>query len=203
MRTRFWIVVGLAAVVVAIYGALILMWLGSSTGITAASIGSSELMTARKAYELSSKVALDWKDDAALSSATCAWTDPTEAELLEGKMAWGFNFVSPSSVEMRTISVFKGRAGELKTERAAEVPKLLSTVGWRVDSPQAMGIFLDNGGRDFLVAGHPDTNVHMHLSARADAGRLVWTVSALSSSGSYVSVQVDATTGDVVETFSE
>ena len=117
-------------------------------------------------------------------------------------MAWGFNFVSPSSAEMRTISVFKGRAGELKTERAAEIPKLLSTVGWRVDSPQVMGIFLDNGGRDFLVAGHPNTNVHMHLSARADAGRLVWTVSALSSSGSYVSVQVDATTGDVVETFS-
>ncbi len=200
MRFRLWIVIGLAAVVLAIYGALIFLWLGSSQGLAFDAGGSTDLATALKAYQLAHKVAQDGKGDAVLSSASCAWTNPTEAELLEGKMAWGFNFVSPSSAEVQTISVFKGRAGALKTERATEVPELLSTVGWKVDSPQAMGIFLDQGGRDFLVAGHPDTNVHMHLSARAENGRLLWTVSALSAaSGSYISVQVDATSSDVVE----
>ena len=200
MRLRLWIVIGLAAVVLAIYGALIFLWMGSSQGLAFDAGGSTDLMTALKAYDLAEKVAQDWKGDAVPSSASCAWTNPTEAELLEGKMAWGFNFISPSSAEVQTISVFKGRAGALKTDRVEDIPKTLSVVGWKVDSPQAMSIFLDNGGRDFLIAGHPDTNVHMHLSARADAGRLLWTVSALSAtSGTYISVQVDATSSDMVE----
>jgi hypothetical protein len=201
MRLRLGIVIGLAALVVAIYGGLILLWLGSSQIFASAPGGSSELMTALKAHELAEKVARAWKGDAVLTSASCAWTNPTEAELLEGKMAWGFNFVSPSSAEVQTISVFKGRAGALKTDRAISIPNALSVVGWKVDSPKALSIFLDNGGRDFLVAGHPDTNVHMHLSTRAENERLLWTVSALSAaSGSYISVQVDATSGQVVET---
>lgn len=202
MKMRFWIVLGLAVVVLAIYGGLIFLWLGSSTGF--ASDGSGDLMTALKAHELAYKVAQDWKEDAELSSASCAWTNPTEAELLEGKMAWGFNFISPSSAEVQTVSVFKGRAGALKTDRSPGAVETLSLVGWKVDSPQAMGIFLDEGGRDFLTAGHPDTNVHMHLSARADSGRLLWNVSALSAaSGTFVSVQIDATSGQVVEVMQE
>ncbi|MFB0536888.1 MAG: hypothetical protein ACETWR_18140, partial [Anaerolineae bacterium] len=70
---------------------------------------------------------------------------------------------------------------------------------WRVESPQALSIFLDQGGRDFLAA-HADADVHLRLLTHIENETLLWLAIGLSADdGLAYTVRIDAVTGAVVE----
>jgi hypothetical protein len=119
---------------------------------------------------------------------------------LEGKTTWGFHFVSPSTSQFCIVSVMGEEARVIDSGSIPSVPVLLELSDWHVDSPQALSIFLDNGGRDFLAA-HADTDVHLHLLARVENETLLWLATGLSPDDRVAhTVPINAVTGAVVET---
>ena len=193
----------LLLVVVAIYGGLLFLVSGGS-GLNLPQAGPPgptpwyKVLTAREAYPQAEKVAKEWQSDARLSSATAAWSRPTVADLTTGRTAWGFSFVSPSAGETAIVTVVGQQAERVQVQRASKIPELLDVAGWQVDSPQAVRMFLDNGGEGFL-RDHPDSEIHLRLSTRAKEGTIFWLAVGLSADGqSSAFLQVDAITGRVL-----
>jgi hypothetical protein len=202
---REWIIlIGLVVVVLAVYGGLLLVV--TRGGVKVGSVPARptppwKVLTAREAYPLAEEAAKAWQPDAKLSNASSSWGGGvTPQELLEGKTTWGFHFVSPSASQFCIVSVVGEEAQVIKSDNIPRVPVLLALSDWHVDSPQALSIFLDNGGRDFLAA-HTEADVHLHLFTRVENETLLWLASALAADEETVyTVLINAVTGAVVET---
>lgn len=200
-----WMIIGvLLLIVVAVYGALLFVVSGGLEGGLPQAGSSGEptpaykVLTAKEAYPRAEKVAREWQSDARLSGATAAWNQPTVAELTTGRTAWGFSFASPSVKETAIVTVIGQQAELVRVQQASKVPELLDVAGWQVDSPQAIGIFLDHGGEGFL-RDHPQSEIHLRLSTRAEEGTISWLVIGLSADGqSSAYLQIDAITGRVL-----
>lgn len=192
IRTRL-LLWALAGAVIVVYGALGFFALRSrGPTATVTEVG----FTAKTAYPLAEEAAKGWREDAQLLSATAAWGEATEKELASGKTSWGFYFLSPLARQIKAFSVSGESATGTKTFDLTSTPQGIDLSRWQVDSPEAIKIFLDQGGRDFL-ARYPGAAVHLRLAAQED-GRLVWTASGLSSQDkSTFSLEIDATTGEV------
>lgn len=193
LRARL-LLLGLAAVVVVVYVALG-YYVFQSRRPTVSSPETA--FTAQIAYPLAEGEAKEWRDDAYLLSATAAWSQVTEKGLREGKTSWAFYFLSPLARQIRVFSVTAEGVAGTRTMDALSVPSGADLSRWQADSPEVIKIFLDQGGRDFL-ARHPGAAVHVRLAAQGD-GRLVWMASGLSSQDkSTFSLEIDATTGEVI-----
>jgi len=192
-RTKLLLCWGLAAVVVVVYGAL-----GYSVFRSRRPAASSPktAFTAQTAYSRAG-AAKEWRDDAYLLSATAAWGQAREKGLREGKTSWAFYFLSPLARQIQVFSVTAEGVAGTRTMDALSVPSGVDPSRWQMDSPEVTKVFLDQGGRDFL-ARHPGAAVHLQLAAQED-GRLVWMASGLSSQDkSTFSLEIDATTGEVI-----
>lgn len=203
---REWtILIALVVLVLAVYAGL--LWVVTRGG--GAKVESAiprptppwKVLTAREAYPLAEGAAKVWQPDAELSNASSAWdSGTTPQELLEGKTTWGFHFVSPSTSQFCIVSVVGDEARVMKSDNMPRVPVLLKLRDWHVDSPQALSIFLDNGGRDFLAA-HADADVHLHLLTSIENETLLWLATGLAADdGVAHTVSINAVTGAVVET---
>lgn len=205
LSRKEWLIIGvLVLVVVAVYGALLFIVSGGLRGSPpqAGSPGrptpAYEVLTAKEAYPRAEKVAREWRNDAWLSSATAAWNRPTVDELMKGQTAWGFSFVSPSAGETAIVTVIGQQAGLVQVQPVSKVPEILDVVGWQVDSPQAIRMFLDHGGEGFL-RDYPESEIHLRLSTRAEEGTISWLAIGLSADGQSSSfLQIDAITGRVL-----
>jgi len=199
-----WMVIGvLLLVVVAIYGGLLFLVSGGLR-LNRPQPGPPgptpwyEVLTAREAYPQAEKVAKEWQSDARLSSATAAWSRATVAELTTGRTAWGFSFVSPSAGETAIVTVVGQQVEQVQVQQVSKVPELLDVAGWQVDSPLAARTFLEHGGEGFL-RDHPDSEIHLRLSTRAEEGTIFWLAVGLSADGqSSAFLQIDAITGRVL-----
>lgn len=200
-----WMIIGvLLLVVLAVYGGLLLLVSGGlggnlpQVGPPGGPTPSYKVLTAQEAYSQAEKVAREWRGDARLSSATATWSQPTVAELTTGQTAWGFSFVSPSAEETAIVTVIGQQTELVQAQQASKVPELLDVAGWQVDSPQAMRMFLENGGEGFL-RDHPESEIHLRLSTRAQEGTIHWLAIGLSADGQSSSfLQIDAITGRVL-----
>jgi len=202
---REWgILIGLVALVLAVYGGLLLVV--TCGGVRVESVAPRptppwKVLTAQEAYPLAREAAKAWQPDAQLSNATSAWgSGATPQELLAGKTTWGFHFVSPATSQLCIVSVVGEEAHVIKSDHLPRLPVLLEVAGWNIDSPQALSIFLDHGGRDFLAA-HADADVHLRLLTSVENGTLLWLAVGLAANdGLTHTVSIDAVTGAVVET---
>ncbi len=192
--------------------ALVLFVLGMLVLLSACTVGSRSqspasespreptVSTAKGAYPLAERVARKWKLDAELRSVRSTWQNPTPAQLREGKVSWAFYFVSPSStrggkVSGYIVSVSGGEAEGVREGQFAATAKSLIFVDWKVDSPQALKVFLDNGGQDFL-ASHAQADIHAILQTAEGAESPIWEMTALDrQTKATMSLQVDASSG--------
>lgn len=201
---REWaILIGLVVLVLVVYAGLLLVM--TRGGIGAGAVASQptppwKVLTAQEAYPLAKEAARAWQPDAKLSIASSSWrSGATPQELLEGKTTWGFHFISPSASQSCIVSVVGGEARVIESGSIPKAPVLLELSDWQVDSPQALSIFLDHGGRDFLAA-HADADVHLHLLTRIENETVIWLAIGLSSKdGVAHTVPINAVTGAVVE----
>lgn len=195
---------GLVVLVLAVYGGLLLVV--TRGGIKVGPVSPRpkppwKVLTAQEAYPLAEGAARAWQPDAKLSNASSSWGNgATPQELLEGKTTWGFHFISPSTSQFCIVSVMGEEARVIESGSIPKVPVLLELSDWHVDSPQALNVFLDQGGRDFLAA-HADTDVHLHLLTSIENETLLWLASGLSPNDRVAhTVPINAVTGAVVET---
>jgi hypothetical protein len=203
-RKEWTILVALVVLVLAVYGGLLFfVTRGGGAKVESAVPRPTPpwpVRTAQEAYSLAKEVARAWQPDARLSNATSAWgSGATPQELLEGKTTWGFHFVSPAAGQFCVVSVVGDEAQVIESGSIPRVPVLLEVADWHVDSPQALSIFLDHGGRDFLAA-HADADVHLRLLTGIENETLLWLAVGLSANdGLAHTVPIDAVSGAVVE----
>ena len=204
-RKEWAILTALVVLVLAIYGGLLfVVTRGGGAKVESAVPRPTppwKVLTAQEAYRLAEEVARAWQPDAELSNASSSWRGgATPQELLEGKTTWGFHFISPSTSQFCIVSVVGDEARVIESDSIPRVPVLLALADWHVDSPQALNVFLDQGGRDFLAA-HAGADVHLHLLTRIENETLLWLASGLSpDDGVAHTVSINAVTGAVVET---
>jgi hypothetical protein len=183
----------LGVLVLAVYGVLAIMVLVLPGRGPSAKAG----FTAREAYSMAQQEAQAWQDDAQLVGATASWNSVQADQLLRQNASWGFTFLSPQARQVRIVSVGQESAQGVQTINATPRTLALDPASWQVDSPQALTLFLDNGGREFL-AQHPAATVTLRLGREQGAERSAWLAFGLDSSDrSSMTLQVDATTGEV------
>lgn len=200
-RRRVIVLSVVALLILGVYGVLLA---GLLRGQPPASPGVAALpptpsLSAKEKYAQAEAAARAWRSDVRLMEASAAWSMPTEVQLLSGQAAWAFRFYSPSAGQVYEVvvseSAVEGTAGSMMGAPGITV----DPAAWQVDSPLALVRFLDHGGREFL-AGHHVTTVRLQLSATLLPGRLVWLITALSSTErTAMGVLVDAFTGEVQE----
>lgn len=203
-RKEWTILIVLVVLVLAIYGGfLLVVTRGGGARVESAvprPATAWKVLTAQEAYPLAREVARAWQPDAQLSMASSSWRgSATSPELLEGRTTWGFHFVSPSAGQFCVVSVVGDETQIVESGDIPRVPVLLEVADWNIDSPQALSIFLERGGRDYLAA-HADTDVHLRLLTGVENETLLWLAVGLSANDDPVhTVSIDAVTGAVVE----
>lgn len=192
MKLRY-LIIALGLLVVAVYGALVVVLAGVLRTDTSAKPG----FTAKEAYPTAQEAARAWQGDAQLVSANASWRDLQPEELLEEEVSWGFTFFSPAARSIRIFSVTPEGAQGVESIDATPNTRVADVGLWQVDSPQVLTLFLDHHGRDFL-AQHPDATVSLRLGPAEGSEPLVWLAFGISSADrSTLTVQVDPSSGEV------
>ncbi|RMD49398.1 MAG: hypothetical protein D6835_05400 [Candidatus Thermofonsia bacterium] len=195
----------------------VLLWIQPSAPETAASFNSATFVaqraddiaptpdtpgqTARIAYAAAVNTAVAWQPDAVLLNATGTWPQGSSELLIRnGQTTWGFTFYSPSRQEAATISVIDGEATLVTTAPFALAQTPVAATSWQLDSVDALDIYLQNGGSQFLQQ-EQITILTMYLNAdNANRnGRIEWLISLLApQTGHSLDMIIDANTGDIV-----
>lgn len=133
--------------------------------------------TARQAYQAAQEVARAWQMDARLASLSAQWR-PIRGRW-PAQTVWMAQFYSPAAGRMAVVVAERGRA-RLIQEMASPYPlPTLAEERWRVDSPQALSVWWENGGEDFL-ARHTEVEVTARLKPFGSGDdRPVWTITAV------------------------
>ena len=203
MKFKLLIVI-LGAMLIAVYGALAVLIVGFSgdappenTPTSGSGTGEGPL-TAREAYALAVSKAQNWREDAQLVNATASWANVASEEQLAADAAWGFTFVSGQSAEMEILSVTRLGAERVREMRSPSSLRTADIGSWQVDSPEVVSLFLEHGGRDFL-SQHPGATISLRLGPEEASSRLVWLAIGIQSADkSTMVLEVDASTGEVL-----
>jgi hypothetical protein len=116
------------------------------------------LPTAREAYDLALPVAAQWNERAVLGRIECTSAAGWHGDNMGRCNIWAFYFADSQNhwTDAKSMRVVVDR-GQVNESESGEVdvmlPVLLGQRDW-MDSPDAIQIFLDSGGADFL-ARHP------------------------------------------------
>lgn len=159
--------------------------------------------TAIVAYGLAqNRVINGWQEDATLISAQATWPpNLTIGVLLAGSETWSFTFYSPSAGQAVNVSVTEAQATLGQPYEVSNPLQPLNPSGWKINSNEAVDIFMINGGNDFFTA-EQDILLTMQLTTVADSGRLEWLIAAVSDrTGQGLTINIDATSGEVLDTF--
>lgn len=203
-----WILGGVLVVLLIIVAGLALsLWIkpnGPSTNMVMAEVAPTpeyEGQTTMAAAAAANTQAQMWRQDAVLYKASATWMQGVDTAALDsGASAWEFTYYSPDTQALASMNV-------VDNVPTAVVPgpdnidlDLMGVVGgWKVDSPEAVRILMDAGGRDF-VARERLTMMVMTLTTGNDNGRLEWLVGLFApQTENSFSVRLDATSGDILE----
>jgi hypothetical protein len=153
--------------------------------------------SARNLYPSADQAARSWQEDAQLVSASTSWPF-VRLDDLSMPVDWTFQFFSPSTHKLYVVHTSESQVVPI---REALSPYTLPTVSvgeWHVDSHQALGTWLDQGGGRFLDR-YPVVDISARLRV-TEGGRSEWSVVGIVKGSQTVHVvQVDAQSGSVVE----
>jgi hypothetical protein len=159
-----------------------------------------EGQTAKIAFAPAQHTALEWKEDAALLSASATWPQgSSQQDLLLGETSWGFIFYSATANATALVTVIENEAVMTSEGKSNQQLHPLHASGWRLDSRDAVRQFLDEGGGAFMESNRV-TFLTMMLSTDGQNGRMEWLVSLFATqTGDSLTMRIDANTGEIVE----
>ncbi len=155
-----------------------------------------EAAQARTVFPIAQQEALSWQQDAQFISAGIVWDDLGPGGILK-RDRWTFQFVSPSQQQMVIIRVRDNKAQRLRTALLPNRLPALSLDQWQVSSTQALQTWWEQGGGNF-VQKHPYVSISLKLRLEPGGARPVWVVAG-SSSGSHWVIQLDSSSGTVLQ----
>jgi len=203
-RTLLLIVVVLGVVTLALYGYLFgsgaLSLPGSRAGQPPSERPPASTAGARDlwgAYEAALRVVRARASDAELVSTSARWQAAAEEEVVAGTSDWTFVFYSAERGAVLDV-IADGLGVQVVNESPVwSAPRVLGQGTWRAGPRDALVVFLEYGGRDFLRE-HGGLSLDLHLSRVGDVGA-AWTVVAVTPAGSARwGLQVAADSGRVV-----
>ncbi len=156
--------------------------------------------TAVFAFAAAEVQAKSWQADAQLIEANATWPQGvTRADILTGTSVWNFTFYAPGQNKVANIQVVDN-VSTLITEITPPTPLLpLASSSWRVDSPEAIQILLEQAGGDEFLRSQGVSILNMNLSAVNESRRLEWFISLFSSqTGQSLTIRLDATNGEII-----
>lgn len=178
----------LILVVIALFAALIYVLLTAPIGTSEPLSPPPEIysapvaaVTARSAYAVAWEATQKWQKDAYLVSASTSWRNAT-VDMFREPVSWAFQFYSPSARQVQILSVSGGEAKALRESRTAYDLSPVTAEAWQMDSPQALGAWLNAGGGRFLRS-HTLVDVRATLRFDKENGQVVWSIAALESGG--------------------
>lgn len=171
----------------------------SGAGNEAPATPTRELVGLWGTYQRARLAVTEAEPDAQFVSATSQWEHPDGETLLSGRGEWTFVFYDSAAKEALDVVVSEGAGRIVDRSRIWQAPEVLAEeIVWR-GPRDAMAVFLAYGGEAFIAA-HPEAIVSAHLGV-SDAGRPVWTVSAINiADRDVLSVATDAETNQVLST---
>jgi len=194
---RWWLLLGLGLVVLAVAGALVYGRVApASPPSMVGTVGGG--VTARQAFAAAAEMATQWQEDAGLSVASCH--RPAVEARSGGTVEWNFQFFSSSTRRLALVAADGETAWVVREGLSPYVVPTFSAEAWRVDSDQALQTWWDRGGGRWVVR-RPDTDLAMQLRMpdNGDDGP-VWTVVGLVvGAEATFSVRVNATDGTLLE----
>lgn len=155
------------------------------------------------AFAAAQNQALAWQPDAQLLNAQATWPQGATADYLrQGAESWGFTFYAPAAGRIALFSVVEDQVSLLSESDHQQTDPLLSVSGWNLDSPDAVRIFLAEGGNAFLAEqGVVTMTMALLASDGEENGRLEWQVALFSlQTGQAFTMLIDATSGEVLAT---
>jgi hypothetical protein len=203
-KTQIGILWGLGVLVVVVFAILtrvISQSPGQSTVLTAPPAKVYRLpdipQSARSLYLRADQAARSWQADARLVSATASWSF-AQVDDLSGAVDWTFQFYSPETHQLYVVSVGEELVAPITDMLSPYELPVVSIEDWRVDSHQALGTWLTEGGAAFLKGS---SVVDVSASLRhSQQQRLEWSVvGVVRDSQTFHLVRVDASSGQVVE----
>lgn len=136
--------------------------------------------TAKTAYLAALAAAQDWQNDVELIAISAYWPEAAVAALANTE-SWDLRFFS--AAQQRTFFALVrgnqpaiGRAHLYKQQRN---PTLIDPTEWEIDSDEAIAVWLNNGGGQFLEA-YPGSSVEVLLRELPDQKNLVWDIISVS-----------------------
>ncbi|PID86994.1 MAG: hypothetical protein CSA11_04910 [Chloroflexi bacterium] len=157
--------------------------------------------TAMAAMVAADEKARAWQPDAKLHKASATWMQGVDINSLNsGASAWDFTYYSPSSRSLASMSVTEDMVSSiLPGADQVELNPLDVAGGWKIDSPGAVRILMEAGGRAF-VEREGTVAMVMTLTTDSDNGRLEWLLSLFSPrTENSFSIRLDAASGDILE----
>jgi hypothetical protein len=147
------------------------------------------------------KQAQSWQPDAVLYTASATWLQSDDvAALTSGASAWDFIYYSPEKKALASTVVADDAPSDIMPgPENVELSPLDVVGGWKVDSPEAVRILMEAGGRDF-IAREGVTAMVMTLTTGGENGRLEWFVSLFApQTENSFTLRIDATSGEILE----
>jgi len=157
--------------------------------------------TAKMAYVVAQEIIKEWQPDAILLSTTATWPQGAKSDhIKQGTSDWAFTFHSPSTSSNATVTVVNGQT-TLIPGNSNDQLQLLDSSSWRVDSPDAVGKVLSEGGKTFIdKEGITILSMTLVTNDPYKNGRLEWLASVIATqTGNAYTMRIDAASGDVIE----
>ncbi|MFQ5419796.1 MAG: hypothetical protein ACE5EY_05480 [Anaerolineae bacterium] len=154
--------------------------------------------TAKISYAKALKTAVAWQADAQLSAVNATWPQGTDRRtLLTGETTWNYIFYSPSKGANATIAVTEDTAALISDAAASGAP-IPDVTSWDLDSKDAMALFMNAGGDEFLES-QGITTLTMILNSNEVDGRLEWLILLFApANGNALTTKIDATSGQII-----
>lgn len=153
--------------------------------------------TAKSAYVQALAKGQDWSDDVKLVALSTRWNNAT-IDVLGQANSWDFRFYSPGRERIYFVVITPEDKilGQAHFKKLRQSPYLVNPSEWEIDSDEALGIWLNNGGGPFLEA-YPENQVEIML--RQTNRGPVWEVIGISADQSQLFyVPISATSGVIL-----
>lgn len=153
--------------------------------------------SARSMYPRAEQFAKTWQSDAVLSSVSAGWNLARLSDLAQ-PTNWTFQFFSASTQKIYVVSVNESQVSVVREGLSPYPLSPISVNNWKMDSDEALNLWLNRGGHTFLEA-YPQNDISIRLRPSSDCP-MEWVVVGLSRSDEHVQMtRLDATNKIVLE----